>query len=451
MSNYLFEMPARENQKIDTPKEKITGKKHIRSANRSQVEYITRSLDQLIPEDHRVRDVWEYVCSLDLRKFYEDIRVPEGGQGPATADPKVLLALWLFALLEGVSSARQIDRLCREHQAYIWLCGGMSINYHTLSSFCNIHGTKFRVLLQESIALLWKSGQFSPEEVAQDGTRVKANAGGGSLRTEKTLTRYLDEANQYLDKLEKEHKENPSASTMREKTARERAARDRKVRVQQAITEMAEYKSQKVKTAKQNHHKLTSKDLDKMRTSTTDPECRKMKMGDGGFRAAYNVQFATSSDKKVILGVDVVNTLDPGTVNALIQNVHENLGEAGCNKFPKRWLADSAYANKTDTADVEANFPDTTLYSPPTGNGKADALSPRKSDTPAMKRLRERMSTEESQIIYKNRGSTAEFANAVAKNRGMTEFKVRGIKKVKNMAMLYAVVHNMAILFSLIL
>lgn len=449
MKDYLFDMSSLVQPTKDTPKEKVAGRKRIRSANRDQMEFIIRSLDQLVPEDHKVRDLWDYVNSLDLKKFYEDIRVSEEGQGPATADPKVLLGLWLYAILEGVISARQIDRLCREHHAYIWLCGGISINYHTLSDFCNIHGTKFRTLLQESIAILWKSGQFSPEEVAQDGTRVKANAGGGSLRTEKTLTRYLEEANQYLEKLEKEHKKNPSASTLREKAARERAARDRKARLQQAIEEMSDYKLQKVKSAKQNHNKLTDKDLANTRTSMTDPECRKMKMGDGGFRPAYNVQFATSTHKKVILGVDVVNTLDPGTVKSLIQNVNENLAEAGCDKFPKRWLADSAYANKKDAADVETNFSDTTLYSPPTGNGKADALTPRKSDTPAMRRLRERMSKEDAQAIYKNRSCTAEFANAVAKNRGMTEFRVRGIEKVTNMALLYAVVHNMAIWFSL--
>lgn len=448
MNDYLFKMPISNTSTLNTEKEKVAGRKRIRTANRNQVEYIVRSLDQLIPEDHRARDVWDYVSNIDLDQFYENIRVPAGGQGPSTADPKVLLALWLYAILEGVTSARQIDRLCREHLAYMWLCGGVVMNHHTISDFCNIHGTKFRSLLQESIAILWKSGRFSSDEVAQDGTKVKANAGGSSLRTEKTLKRYLEEADQYLKRIEKEHKENPSASTMREKAAKERAASERKVRVQQAIEEMAKYKSQRVKSAKENYDKLTVEDLAKMRTSVTDPECRRMKMGDGGFRPAYNVQFVTSCSKKVILGVDVVNTLDPGTVNLLMQNVHENLTKAGCAKFPTRWLADSAYANKKDTAAAEAHFPDTTLYSPPTGNGKVDALSPRKSDTPAMKRLRERMRTEEAQVIYKKRSSTAEFANAVAKNRGMKEFNVRGIQKVTNMALLYAIVHNMAIFFA---
>ena len=115
-----------------------------------------------------------------------------------------------------------------------------------------------------------------------------------------------------------------------------------------------------------------------------------MKMGDGGFRLAYNVQFATSTDKKVIVGVEVVNTLDPGTLVSMMQQVKENLEEIECPN-PSKWLADSAYANKDDAEQAEKHFPDTTLYSPPTGNGKVDALTPRKNDNLAMIELRKRM------------------------------------------------------------
>lgn len=220
-----------------------------------------------------------------------------------------------------------------------------------------------------------------------------------------------------------------------------------KERLEQAQTEMKQYKQDRIQSVKKNHHCLSQKEIEGMRVSTTDPECRKMKMGDGGFRFAYNVQFATSTHKKVILGVDVVNTLDPGTINSMMERVKKTLSNIGC-PMPDKWLADSAYANKEDVEAVENNFINTKLYSPPTGNGKFDALTPRNTDNTAMINLRKRMSEEESNVIYKERAETAEFVNAVAKNRGMGKILVRGIRKVTNMALLYAVAHNMVVFFN---
>lgn len=184
-----------------------------------------------------------------------------------------------------------------------------------------------------------------------------------------------------------------------------------------------------------------------MRCSVTDSECRKMKMGDGGFRLAYNVQFATSTNKNVILGVDVVNTLDPGTLVPMMKQVQENLKEIGC-QTPSRWLVDSAYANNSDIEMANQNFPNTTIYSSPTSTQKGiDPLEPRKNDKPGMQELRIRMKSEEAKEIYKKRGAAAEHSNAVAKNMGMREFLVRGLSKVKHMALLYAITHNMMIYF----
>jgi transposase len=447
MSQLSLNLDLPDNTKSDpnqnTP---VAGKKHVRRPNRNQIEFKVSCVDDLLPSEHRARDVWDYTSKLDLSIFHNDIRISEGSGGPGTIDPQILLTLWLYGILEGICSARHIARLCTMHHAYIWICGGVSINYHTLSDFRNRDRDSFLRLLQESIAIMWKLGLFNPEEAAQDGTRGKADAGSGSLKKEATLDDYLAKAIQYIEELEKELATNPSASTQREKAARRRAANDRKERLEQAQAELKEYKQFRIQSSKENHNKLTKEDIKNLRVSTTDPECRKMKMGDGGFRPAYNVQFATSTDKKVILGVDVVNTLDPGTLCSMMQTVTKNLKEIGCPS-PSKWLADSAYANRNDAQQAKDNFSEITLYSPPIGNGKVDALTPRKTDNPAMIELRQRMGTEEAKVIYKKRGSTAEFPNATAKNRGMREFLVRGLFKVRNMALIYAVVHNMSMYF----
>lgn len=427
-------------------KEPFTGRKSLRMALRNQIEIKIACLDELIPENHLARDVWEFTSNLDFSLFLKEIKIPEGGGGPPAKDPRILMALWLFATMQGIYSARQIDRLCREHHAYIWICGGVSMNYHSLSDFRTSGGDKFRAMLQESIALIWKSGVWQPETVAQDGTRVKASAGTGFFKKDATLAEYLKEANQLIAMLEKELEENPGASSAREKAAKQRAARERKERVEQAQAELEKYRKTRAESNKTNHHAFTEEDSKNLKISITDPECRKMKMGDGGFRAAYNVQFATSTDKKVIIGVDIVNTLDPGTLVPMMQQVSLNLQKIGC-PMAKDWLADSAYANKKDAEDAEKSFPNVTLYSPPISNNNHDALTPRKTDNEAMRRLRIRMTSEESQVKYQERCSTAEFVNAASKNRGMREFLVRGLEKVKQAALLYAITHNMMIYF----
>lgn len=445
MNEFLFDTSCY--NKPEEAQKPFSQKKRVRYAIRNQVQFTIASLEDLIPEEHRVRDVWEYVSQLDISSFLDKIKVFADCGGPATADPRILLALWLYAMLEGIASARHIARLCKEHHAYIWLCGGVTINYHSLSDFRTKNIEGFRKLLEESIALMWKSGVFNPNEIAQDGTRVKAYAGFSKYRTERTLDEYLKEANEHIEALEKEISQNPSALSHREKSAKKRAAKERLERVTKAQEEMKAYKEQRVLNAKKNHEKLSQEDVKKLRTSITDPECRKMKMGDGGFRLAYNIQFATSVNKKVILGVSVGNTLDPGTLVPMMQQVEETLKKMECS-MPSMWLVDSAYANNADMEQAENYFPNTTIYSTPTTVQKSvDPFEPRKNDKPAMAALRRRMKCDEAKTIYKQRGSTAEFSNAVTKTKGMREFLVRGIEKVTNMALLYAVTHNMMVFF----
>lgn len=448
MSQILFDLPFPDNssdianQNVDS--EKI--KKSLHRASRSQIEFRISSLDEIIPEDHLARDVWDFTSKLDFSDFLDEIKIPDGCGGPRTKDPRVLMTLWLFAALEGIYSARHIDRLCKEHHAYIWICGGVPMNYHSLSDFRTRGADKFRLLLQQSIAVIWKLGIWSPETIAQDGTRVKANAGLGLFKRSPTLDKYLEDANQLIAKLEKELAENPNAFSAREKAAKQRAANERKERVEKAQVELEKYRSARTASAKVHRHSFSQKDRENLRVSTVDPECRKMKMGDGGFRAAFNVQFATSTDKKVIVGVDVVNTLDPATLAPMMQQVSQTFEKIGCPP-PKDWLGDSAYANKKDAAEAEEAFPNITLHSPPVSNDSCDALSPRDTDNEAMAKLRKRMATEEAVTKYKERGSTAEFANASTKNHGMKQFLVRGLEKATQAALLFAITHNMMVYF----
>jgi len=114
------------------PTEAPGGPARYETANRTQIELTPTDLEGLLPPGHAARLVWRFVEGLDLSTFYAAIKAREGHAGRTPIDPKILVALWLYATIDGVGSAREVDRLCYAHDAYRWLRGGVSVNYHTL-------------------------------------------------------------------------------------------------------------------------------------------------------------------------------------------------------------------------------------------------------------------------------------------------------------------------------
>ena len=279
----------------------------LKQAVRDQIEFRVGTLNDLIPIDHKVRHVVAYVAQLDMSNILGTIQSVENAAGRPAVDPKILLAVWLYATLEGIVSARTIADYCKEHIAFQWICGNVSVCHHTLSNFTAKYAEQLDEFLTQSIAILMKQGFVDLEEVAQDGMRVRANAGNSSFRRKKTLKEFYNEAAEYLKNLKKEFASNPAASRHRKNARALRGAKEREERVQEALEELKKLRNEKVKIAKRSRHNLTEKDLKNIRASTTDPEARVMKMGDGGFRPAYNVQFATTTKHKIIVGVDVNN------------------------------------------------------------------------------------------------------------------------------------------------
>ena len=203
------------------------GPPRLRLAVRDQIVMHWEAVDDLIPEDHRARMVWAYVEGLDLSPLLEKFDAVEGAVGRAGTDPRILLTLWLYATIEGVGNARELDRLCKLHAAYKWICGGVSLNYHTLSDFRVQHEAFLDELLTRSIAVLLKSGVVELKRVAQDGLRVCASAGSSSFRRRPTLERLLGEARQQVEALKAELDGDRAAAHQRQKAARQRAAEER--------------------------------------------------------------------------------------------------------------------------------------------------------------------------------------------------------------------------------
>lgn len=436
------------------------GTPRLQCPDRRQAVMSWDTLDERLAEEHQARLVWAYVESADLSLLYEKIKAVEGWAGRRPIDPKILLALWLYATLDGVGSARQIDRLCTQHDAYRWICGGVSVNYHSLSDFRTEHVGVLDQLLSDSVAALVHEGLVTLNRVAQDGVRVRASAGADSFRRRPTLEECQAQAQEQVRKLREELDADPAAVSKRQQAARQRAARERSERLQQALARMRELEKKREAPAKKepandvgDQDEQNPDDEDQKggkgqaqkkqpsppRVSTTDPEATVMKMADGGFRPAYNIQYATDTATQIITGMDA-GTLgsDQGQMGPMVQQ-HEDRYQ----QRPNEVLVDGGFAKKSDIEQVSSVG--VRVYAPVQKPKKAEQnpYARRPGDSDVIAEWRERMGSEPGKTLYKERASTAECVNATARNRGLYQFLVRGLEKIKAVALLFALAHNL--------
>lgn len=396
---------------------------------RNQVEMMARNLDSLVAEDHPVRAIWALVERLDLSAFYAPIKAVLGGPGHPASDPRVLVALWIYACVEGVGSARQLDRFCHEHDAFRWLRGGVPVNYHLLADFRVEHGAALDDLMSQVLATMMAEGLATLKRVSQDGMRVRACAGASSFRREKKLRQCLAIAQAQVQALASEVSSADRPVSQRQQAAQERAAREREARVQKALQELP-----KVQAAKTGRRKG-----DEARVSTTDPEARVMKMPDGGFRPAYNVQLATDAGSQVVVGVAVTNHGGDGhEAPPMLEQVQNRTSVT-----PEDYLIDGGFAT-LDTID-KLSKAGTRVYAPtqPPRGSKRTQAEPRSTDTPAVAKWRARMATEEAKSIYRERAATSECVNGcLREHQGLQRFLVRSSAKVLCIALWMALAHN---------
>lgn len=420
------------------------GAPRLLQANRWQVELRASDLESLLPAEHRARLVWGYVERQDLGRVIAAIKARGSNAGRAAIDPHILFALWLYATLEGVGSGREVARLCQAHDAYRWICGGVSVNYHALNDFRSSNEALMDELLTDNVAALAAAGAIALERVAQDGMRVRADAGAASFRREARLQEHLAEAGELVRTLKAQARSDPGAAQRKAQAAQLRAAREREERIAAALAQLPEVAAVK----KRNGSKGQA------RVSSTDADARVMKMGDGGFRPAYNVQFASTCQDQLIVGVDVVNIgSDMAQLAPMVEQVHERLGQ-----YPEQWLVDGGFAAH---AQIQAVADKTKLYAPvPEPKKKKDGQDgkdeqghavaqdtdkhqPKAGDASAVARWRQRMATDQAKQIYKERAATAECVNALARNRGLQRLPVRGLAKVRSVVGLYVLAHNL--------
>jgi len=401
----------------------------LRRVNRTEVAPIPARLEDLIGAKHPARLIWEAVAQLDLSRFYAHLNVVEGGPGRAATDPQIMVALWIYASYEGLDCARQLAKRCVENLPYIWLCGGVSVNYHSLSDFRVNHQVALDALLNSLLSQLDGAELINWESQAQDGMRVRASAGAASFRREATLEKGLTEAQTTLVALAEAG--DSKQFSPRQKAAQERAAREKVDRYEAALVEMPAVRAVK-----------KSKERDQARVSTTDPISRVMKMADGGYRPAYNWQFAVETTHLIITGVDVVNTgSDKGQMLPMLAQLKERH-----QRLPQNWLNDGGFVNLA--AINLATQQGVTIYAPvpKPRNEDRDRYLPLPTDPLAVAQWRERMGTDAAKELYKERAASVECVNAQTRSqRGVQQVRVRGQAKVKCVALWTAITHNLLI------
>jgi transposase len=402
----------------------------LRTVDRQQL-IPAMPLERLLDTDHQARLVWDFCLGLELAPLYDRIRSRLGGPGHPALDPRIGVALWLYATLEGVGSARALDYLGTHHNAFRWLAGGVSVNYHTLADFRVAHVDFLDGVLTHSVAVLREQDLVDLNRVALDGMRVRASAGAASFHRKATLEECLAEAEEQVARLKEELDDDPAAPSRRYAAARGRAARERQGRLEQALARLPELAAKKKAGAR-----------DQARCSSTDPQATVMKMADGGFRPAYNIEYGTDTGSLAIAAVQVTTRgSDCGQITPLLDQIHDRHGA-----YPQQALADGGFVSLGDIEQAQAAPRGCAVYAPVPEPKEAtrDRHQPLPTDSPQVAAWRARMGTEPAKAIYRERASTIECVNAQARNRGLLRLLVRGLRKVRAIALWFAIAHNVA-------
>lgn len=439
-----------------------SGEVRLRRAVRDQIELRAVDLDALLAPDHPARTVWAFVQTLELGALQAGIRSRAGHAGTPATDPAILVALWLWATVDGVGSAREIDRLCQSEDAYRWICGGVGMNHHTLADFRTEHEAWLDAQLTRSIASLVERRLVSLQVVAQDGLRVRAWAKAASFRRAERLTALHAQAQAQVAALKRELTDDAGASSRRKRAAAERAAREREQRFAQALATMRTLqKRSKEAPAPSAKAQPASTDRDEPpapptagggtkaeqpkkperepRVSSTDPEARVMKMADGGFRPAFNAQLAVDTATQLIAAVEVC---EAGTDMGQMAPMHAAL-TARYKHAPAHWLADGGFTNLAAIETLDARGTLAVAPAPRARKAGVQPYAPKRRDSEPVRRWRARMLEPATEALYKLRAASVECANAQLRRRGLQQLNVRGRLKARAVLLWHALAHNL--------
>jgi transposase len=469
--------------------------KRVKAIDRSQTYWGAIDIEKLIEDDHAARGIWLMVNRLDLTGLYAKIKAVEGRAGQNTWDPRLLMALWIYGYSEGISSARELSRMCGYEPGCQWLTAREVINHHTLSDFRVRYKEELDEIFVQVLGLLSAEGLVELKRIAHDGTKVRANASSHSFRREQRIREHLQMAREQVRAMGDPESEQLNQRAIQ---AQKRSRQEKQQRLEQALKELEEFQKTRAESEKT-----------KVRVSETDPEARVMKQPNGGFGPSYNVQISTDAANGIIVAVDVTQAgNDCDQLIPAVEHIRANTG-----KTPEQILADGSYTMKNGNIEamdkagidligpVTENNSDASLkrrgiepefyphqfpYDEATDtvccpamktlnlirtNPRAGRIeysyqaSPtdcsacplkdqccpkaaartvvRKQESAAVQAFRVKMNTDEAKNVYRRRAQIAEFPNAWIKDKlGIRQFRLRSRIKVRAEAVLACLTYN---------
>jgi transposase len=431
----------------DEAEQGVRAEVRLRVPERSQIAMVVQCPDDLVKEHHPVRMVMAVVERLDVSGFCAPIKAREGVAGRDATDPRLLVALWLYASTRGIGSARELARRCEESAPFRWLCGGVTVNHRLLSDFRTDHSQALDDLFTQVLVTLVDKNLVTVSRVSQDGVRVRVSAGSNSFRREERLQDLLRQAQQHVAELSRQL-ESPSqlaGLSARQKAARKRAAKERQQRLEEALAQLPELKQKQAEAAQRAGQGKCGDQIraKQPRVSTTDGSTRVLKMANGGFNPGVNVQLASDTQSRAILGVEVSNESSDsaGLSEPMRQQVEQRTG----GKVDQH-LVDGGYLRTEDI--VEAHQQGVELFVPPkparNPHNRGRELEVKPSDPEAVQAWKQRMASEQGKEIYKQRAATSETINADLRTyRGLTPLTVRGLDKIKCVVLWSALAYNL--------
>src|SRR5882762_2122707 len=313
--------------------------------DRKQVVLLPRDWEGLVGPDHLARAIWSLMTQLDWSEYEKRIKSRDPMGGRPCWSPQLLASVWVYVYSQNVGSAREAERMMNYEPGLQWLAGGKQINYHTLADFRMCEKRVLDRLMAQVLAVLQQEGMIDLSMVMQDGTKVRAKAGSGSMHRRKTLEEHLEQARQVVEELGRkvgdpeDEKENK-----RQRAAKQRAAREREERMKAALKDLDRREAQ-----------AKPKRREQVRVSESESEVVKMKHADGGYAPSYNVQVMAEGSHSIVVGIEVSGDAnDSGALQSGVQRVEKNTG-----RKPGRMVVDNGYATRENVeamAKAEVDF-----------------------------------------------------------------------------------------------
>ncbi|MGV8947967.1 MAG: transposase [Candidatus Paracaedibacter sp.] len=308
----------------------------IYEARRNVITLETVDWLSLIDAEHPARRIIRVLDQFDLTQLYEKITSEKSCQGRPAIDPKIMLAIMVYAAMMGITSSRAIASHCKWEPGFRWILGyGLIVGYVTISTFRKEAGKCLDNILTQVITAMVAVGVVDLEEVILDGTKIKANAGRRSFHTEEELEQLKKEISDKLAKVTIEEQKINHKSRLDNQEKRIQKALDQIPGIQKVLNESAKKrkKGTKAKEAK---------------SSKTDPDARQMRFADGAKGPGYNAQFRTASKIGVIVEVQVIQRRnDSNMLTPMLDSFEFRYGYS-----PARILGDVNYCVKEDIEKV---------------------------------------------------------------------------------------------------